>query len=128
MSADNIHASGVDLEGTLTRVNLMAGDRDEMGWNDYKVTIVSGQNLVAGTVLGQITTGGKYTKSLSASSDGSQTPVAVLLHDVDASGGDKEAMIRKTGVFNSAALTLGASHTVSSIRAGLEDRGIFLRP
>jgi hypothetical protein len=106
----------------------MAGDRDEMGWTDYKGTIITGQNLVRGTVLGVITASGKYTKSLSASSDGSQIPAAILLHDVDATSADTEAMVRKTGIFNAAALTLGASHTIASIRAGLEDRSIFIRP
>jgi hypothetical protein len=45
------------------------------------------------------------TLALSASSDGSQTPTAILAEDCDASGGDKEAMVYKAGTFNESALT-----------------------
>jgi hypothetical protein len=37
-----------------------------------EVTIVSGQNLVAGAVVGKITTGGKYTAYDNVAVDGSQ--------------------------------------------------------
>jgi hypothetical protein len=57
------------------------------------VTLVSGQNLKAGTLLGQITTGGKYTLYNNAASDGSEAASAVLLADCDASGGDATALI-----------------------------------
>ncbi len=51
-------------------------------------TIVSGQNLVAGTVLGKITASGKYTAYSDGAADGSQTAVGVLFDNVDASAGD----------------------------------------
>lgn len=57
-----------------------------------KVTIEGssgGAGLVlAGTVLGQITSSGKYVPSANAGSDGSQTAVAILFDDVDATNGD----------------------------------------
>ncbi|RMD93351.1 MAG: head decoration protein [Alphaproteobacteria bacterium] len=52
------------------------------------ITVVSGQNLVAGTVLGKITASGKYTAWDPAAVDGSETAVGVLVDDVDASSGD----------------------------------------
>lgn len=57
------------------------------------VTIVSGAgNLVAGTVLGKITTGGKYQPSPDTGSDGSQVAVAILATPVDATAADQAAM------------------------------------
>jgi hypothetical protein len=90
------------------------------------ITLLSGQNLARGAVLGQITSGGKYVLSLSASSDGSQTPDLILAEATDASGGDKVTVAYERGDFNVNALTLGASHTVASIREGLRDKGITL--
>lgn len=51
-------------------------------------TLISGQNLEAGAVLGKITTGGKYTAWADAASDGSQTVAGILYAKVDASAGD----------------------------------------
>lgn len=96
------------------------------------ITLVSGQNLARGAVLGKITSSGKYTLSLSASSDGSQVPSAILADAVDASGGDKLAGVYLAGVylageFNANALTIGASHTAASIKDTLRDAGIYLK-
>lgn len=91
-----------------------------------KVTILSGQNLKAGAVIGKITASGKYILSLSAASDGSQTPDFVLGQDADASAGDVEALAFETGQFNASALTLGTAHTISSIREGLRVKGILI--
>lgn len=90
------------------------------------VTILSGQNLVRGAVLGKITTGGKYILSLSAASDGSQTPDLILAEDCNATGGDKTALAYATGEFNQSALTIGTAHTADSIREGLRVKGIHL--
>lgn len=111
-------------EGTYTPDNLVAGDFPMISEG---ATIASGQNLTRGAVLGKVTASGKYVLSASAAVDGSQTPVAVLLQDTDASGGDKGAPIATTGEFNERALTLGAGHTLASIKDGLHDRSIFLR-
>jgi hypothetical protein len=93
-----------------------------------KVTLISGQNLVRGAVLGKITASGKYNLSLSGASDGSQTPDLILAEDCDASGGDKEALCYARGDFNETALTLGTAHTAASIREGLRAKGITLIP
>lgn len=52
------------------------------------VTLISGQNLAAGTVLGLITASGKYTLHNNAAADGSEVAAAVLPVAADASGGD----------------------------------------
>lgn len=49
--------------------------------------------IKAGTVLGKITSGGKYTPSPNTGSDGSQTAVAVLFDDVDVSATDVLATV-----------------------------------
>lgn len=88
------------------------------------ITVLSGQVLLRGTVLGKITASGKYVKSLSASSDGSQTPVAVLAEDCDATAGDKAGVAYFRGDFRGDKLILGASHTLASIKAGLRTLNI----
>lgn len=69
---------------------------------------------------------GKYKKSLAAATDGSQTPVAILAEDADASSADAYAIAYYTGDFNSDAMTFGAGHTAASVKDALRDRGIFL--
>jgi hypothetical protein len=110
---------------TLTPDRLLAGDMPVVA---RKITVVSGQNLVRGTVLGKITSGGKYNKSLSAAADGSQTPDLILAEDCDASGGDKVALAYATGIFAQEALTIGTAHTADSIREGLRGKGIHIIP
>lgn len=89
-------------------------------------TLLSGQNLVRGAVLGKVTASGKYVLSLAASSDGSQTPSAILVDDTNASAGDKPVLIYTRGDFLSSGLTLGAGHTVATALAALKDVGIFI--
>lgn len=109
--ADEIHAHGF-VDVTLSNFdNLVAGSEEP--WAE-KGTLISGQNLVRGTLLGRITTGGKYTLALSASSDGSQTPNAILAHDCDASSADKECIVYKAGTFNINAVTLGTGITLDT--------------
>jgi hypothetical protein len=56
-------------------------------------TVISGQNLTTGTVVGVITASAKVTKLAPAASDGSQNAAGVLLLDVDASAADKGGVI-----------------------------------
>lgn len=49
--------------------------------------------LLAGTVLGKLTSGGKYVASPHSGADGSQTGVAVLFDDCDPTLGDKFATV-----------------------------------
>jgi hypothetical protein len=111
-------------EGSYSPDMLIAGDHPV---RSIGVTIVSGAGaLVRGTVLGKITTGGKYKTSTSAASDGSQTPVAILGEDVNAASADAIAFVYIAGDFNTSALTIGAGHTASSIRDGLAHKSIYL--
>lgn len=79
------------------------------------VTIASGADVAAGAVLGRITASGKYTLSLSTANDGSQTPVAIAAHAIEASGADGTGAAFFMGTFDGAKLTYGASHTAATV-------------
>lgn len=119
------------LSGTPSFTSETPYDPNDIFASDHDVftasmTLVSGQNVTRGTVLGQITSGGKLNKSLSAASDGSQTPMAIAAEDKDASGGDKTILVYLAGGFKSGNLTIGTAHTAASIRLGLAQKGIYL--
>lgn len=57
------------------------------------ITVVSGQDLEAGTVVGKITASGKYTAYDDDNADGSQTAAGILYAAVDASGADAPGVI-----------------------------------
>ena len=58
-----------------------------------QATLILGQNLVAMSVLGKITTGGKYKEFDPAAVDGSETAAAILYGEIDATAADKEITI-----------------------------------
>lgn len=57
------------------------------------VTILSGQDLEAGAVLGKKTSGGKYVAYDSNAGTGEQTAIAILIAKCDATAGDTEAAV-----------------------------------
>lgn len=87
------------------------------------ITILSGQNLKRGAVIGNITASDKYTLSASAAADGSQTPSLVMAIDADATGGDLVAAAYASGAFDSTKLILGAGHTAASVEAAFRKEG-----
>jgi len=99
------------------------------GGYDFKSdseTLLTGTNYVAGTLLGKITASGKYTTSLAAAGDGSETPVAVLLEDIDASAGDQQAVVMKMGAVVQDKITFGTGHTFASVKDDLMARGLVI--
>ena len=81
---------------TLTEVNHPGGfliSEAEGNRARDDVTIISGQNVNAGTVLGIITASGKYTQYDSNASDGSETAKAIAYNACDATGGDTVAAV-----------------------------------
>lgn len=113
-------------EGTYAPDKLIAGNAHLLVGR--KVTIISGQNLTRGAVLGKITASSKYNLSLSGAADGSQTPDLILAEDCNATSGDKVALAYARGDFNANALTIGTAHTVASITEGLRAKGITIIP
>ena len=110
--------------GTYTPGTLIARNADLI--IGRKVTIASGSNLLRGSVLGQITDGGKFVLSTAAAEDGSQTPTAVLAEDTDASEGDATGLAYVRGYFIAPSMILGAGHTIDTITPALRGNGISL--
>lgn len=106
---------------------------DQLIGGDLKIvthagrTLLAGQYYKRGTVLGRITASGKYTTALSAASDGSQTPVAILVDDVDATLADALGGIYAMGEFNENAVILGTGITLAAAKAALEVQNIYLK-
>jgi hypothetical protein len=91
------------------------------------VVVASGAGKLArGTVLGQITTGGKYKKVDSANTDGSQTAKAVLAYPVDATSADVVATVYWSGPFNRSKLFFGGTDTAGTHENALRDVNIIL--
>lgn len=107
---DGVGTVGVAYNGTINGT-LADGSADWVEDDYIPVTVSYASGL-------------KHKLSLAAATDGSQTPNYVLAQDVDASGGDTEAIAYETATVVATALTLGAGHTVASIREGLRRRGI----
>lgn len=58
-----------------------------------EVTVVSGQDLGTGTVIGIITASGKVTQLAPGAADGSENAAGILLLPVDATTGDQAGVI-----------------------------------
>jgi hypothetical protein len=111
-------------EGTYTPDNLIAGG--DPSAQAEEVTLLSGESVVRGEVLGIITASGKAAASLSASTDGSETPRLIAAEAMDASAADKKMHAYTRGRFNQDQLTIGTGHTAASIKQGLWDYQIYL--
>lgn len=92
------------------------------------VTLLSGQNLPAGRMIGKITTGGKYKEALAASNDGSQllSQCAFLLEACDASGGDRQCRAVVLGSLDAFKLSFGTGFTLPAVKDYLAHAGLRL--
>jgi len=102
---------------------LIAGPKQIVTRN---VTLTGGP-YVRGSVLGKITASGKFTLALSASSDGSQTPTAILADNADGSAADVIAGVYLEGEFNVNAVTLGTGITAAAATDALRPLGVHLK-
>jgi hypothetical protein len=92
------------------------------------ITVKSGAGVLKrGTVIGQITATGKYIESVATATDGSQTALAVLADDVDATAADVLSGAYLSGEFNSNALTFDASWTLATLTAAARPLAIFVK-
>lgn len=123
MSGQGIAEGFID-QGRYTPNNLIAGEFPRI---TRYVTVTGNTVLSAGAVLGKITADSRYQLSAAASTDGSQTPDAILAEAVDARSGDVQAPVYFSGEFNRLALQLGTGYTVAAIESLLRLRSIFLR-
>lgn len=70
---------------------------------------------------------GSYKKAVATATDGSATPVAILVDDADASGGDVAAAAYLMGEFNGSAIIYDASFTLATVTAQLRPSSIFIK-
>jgi head decoration protein D len=89
-------------------------------------TVVTGQTLVAGNVVGIITASGKLTLCDKASADGSQVAAAVMTKAVDASGGDvSDVDVLISGEVDGDQLTFGGASVLADHFDELRDVSII---
>ena len=96
------------------------------------VTIAAGQNLAMGTVLGRKTADDKHQAFDPAATNGAETPVGILLGDIDASLIDREdALLLARHAMVAAKLVLWPVGIDADIKQAavrhLEDIGILIR-
>lgn len=95
---------------------------------EINITLVSGENLSRGHVLGKVTASGKYAGYDADLSDGSESAVAILAEDTDASSGDENTIAYVHGEFQDAGLSW--DDETNDKTAGLADlyaAGIFVK-
>lgn len=110
---------------TFVYDNLIGGDNPPI--RTKIITIVSGSGQLArGTVLGKITTGGKFQPVNSTATDGSQSPNCVLARPVDATSTDVPAEVYISGVFNRQALTFGGTDTAATHEEAMRDLNMYV--
>lgn len=92
-------------------------------------TLLAGQNLAAGAVVGIITASGKVTLSDPdmASPDGSENPVGILAADVDATTADAPCVVLKSGLFATDKLVRHVNMTDAKLKAAWEGKPLFIR-
>jgi len=115
------------MSETFTHDNLLAGDYPNIA---DEGTLISGQNLVRGTLIAKITASGKLTQCdvAAAAGDGSEIPYAILIEDTDASGGDvTHTPYYLSGEFDDQQVTLDAGDTVAGVKDLCRDKSIYLK-
>ena len=87
------------------------------------VTVLSGQNLAAGTVVGRVTASGKIAVYDNAAGNGTETAIGVLIADVDASAADTAGVIiaRHAIVVDQAKLVWKAAMSDGDKNAGITE-------
>jgi hypothetical protein len=109
---------------TFTPDKLLAGDYPAV--TDV-VTILTGQVLTRGALLGKITATGKHILCDSAAVDGSAAPVAILAEDADATAADVQATVYLSGAFNQSAVIFTVPDTAATHRVALRNLNIYLK-
>lgn len=81
--------------GTFPRVafDWLKHENDPQLYREEAVILSGSGNLLTGSVLGKITASGKYKLYAPAAVDGSQTAVAILLSNADATSSDAKCVI-----------------------------------
>lgn len=119
-----LHDPGFRNESAFAPDLLIAGETQIVSING---TFAAGQGVIPrGAVLGVVSANGQYKLSASAAADGSQTPNAIAVDEVDTTPGAKVAGVYVKGEFAAQKVTFGAGHTAATAYEALRDAGIFL--
>jgi len=111
---------------TYSPDNLIAGHTPQIATDTG--TLITGQNLARGAVLGRIAASGKLTQCDNAAVDGSDVPVAILVEAIDASAADKVCQLYVGGCFHSDELVWHASFNTDPEKvAAFDGTSIVLR-
>lgn len=110
--------------GAYTPEDFISGEKEIV--TKAKTIKSTGGVVAARSVLGAVTADGELLLSASAVNDGSEDPVAILVHDVDTTDGDVVAPVYLEGCFNPDLLVYGTGHTAASVEAALEARNVYL--
>ena len=106
--------------GTYTPEQRYAGDAQIVS---VPATLIAGQNLPDLSVLGRITASGKLTLCNSGASDGSQTPVGILVEATNAVA-DTVTSVYVAGEFNIESLNWHASFTTDAQKLAAFGNGL----
>jgi Bacteriophage lambda head decoration protein D len=91
-------------------------------------TITGSAAFLRGTVMGLITASGYYTISKTSAADGSQTPVAILADNIDATSANQTNIgLYLMGEFNDHAIIFDPSWTLTTLYPALQAQHIFLK-
>lgn len=83
--------------------------------------------LKRGTILGMVTASGEYTLSKKDATDGSETPSAILVDDVNTTEGSVNGGLYLMGEFNQNRIIHDATWTAAELKAAMRQFSIFLR-
>ncbi|RTL21740.1 MAG: head decoration protein [Rhodocyclaceae bacterium] len=111
---------GVTTLETQAVDNVLLGQYEAV---DMPGTLLSGQNLTRGTVVGKVTASGKLKAYASGNNDGSENPVGIMARDTNATGGDVKTLYYATGVFNKKGLTGADANGIDKLAA----RGVIIK-
>ncbi|MGY6663371.1 MAG: head decoration protein [Glycocaulis sp.] len=92
------------------------------------LTLLSGQNVERGELLGRVTASGKLKAALEASEDGSEDAMAIAAEDVHADGSDASILVYLAGDFDQRKVKFGTGLTAANTVVDLAKGGIFLHP
>jgi len=111
------------VTGSYSPDNLIIGDIPTISYDE---TIISGQDVERGAVMGMITASGKLTACDHTASDGSEAPYGVMAEDCDASLADVTGGVYVFGHFDSGELTFGGSSTISDLKSAMRLVGLYV--
>lgn len=114
---------GVQLAGnwsdSFTPSGLILSEMDVV---TESITVSSGQNLAALTVVGRITSTGEIVICDPAQTDGSQNALGILVNAIDATSADKPGTIYTGGHFDRDLLVWHAGFSTDLLKAKAFDR------